>query len=134
MIATLFGILQQAAAPATAPAANGAQAQGGPLAACGGQGSSMMIPMLMIFVVFYFMLIRPQQKKERERQDWLKGLKKGDEIVTSGGVIGKISGVTDQVVVIEVQEKVRMKVLRSSITGKAPGSSTAGPDPEPAKK
>jgi len=137
MIATLFGILQQAAAPAAGgapPVAGGAPPPAGGLAACGGQGTSMMVPMLMIFVVFYFMLIRPQQKKERERQDWLKQLKKGDEVVTTGGLIGKISGVTDQVIVLEVQEKVRMKFLRSHISGKAPGSSAPGPEPESPKK
>lgn len=104
----------------------------GPLALCGGQ-AGMLFPMIMIFVVFYFMLIRPQQKKQRELQDWLKTLKKGDEVVTSSGIIGKISGLKDNEVVLEVQEKVRMRVLRSHIAGKAPGSATAGPEPEPQK-
>ena len=126
MIQTL--ILQ--AGPPPAPAANGAP--GGPpnpLAACGG-GSSMMIPMLMIFVVFYFMLIRPQQKKQKEVQDWLKSLKKGDEVVTTGGIIGKISGLTDNTVTLEVQEKVRMKFLRSHIAAKAPAPGQSGPEPQ----
>jgi preprotein translocase subunit YajC len=94
---------------------------------CAGQGQ-MFIPMILIFVVFYFMLIRPQQKKQRELQDWLKGLKKGDEVVTTGGVIGKISGLTDTVVTLEVQEKVRMKFLRTHIAGRAPGSTGPGPE------
>ena len=91
----------------------------------------MFVPMIAIFVVFYFMLIRPQQKKQRELQDWVKSLKKGDEVVTTGGIIGKVSGITEQVVTLEVQEKVRMKFLRSHIAGKAPGSQGPGPDPEP---
>jgi preprotein translocase subunit YajC len=90
----------------------------------------MFIPMIMIFVVFYFMLIRPQQKKQRELTDWLKSLKKGDEVVTTGGVIGKISGLTDNIVTLEVQEKVRMKFLRSHISGKAPAPGQPGPEPE----
>ena len=128
MIANLLMLAQQQGSP---PAGGGAaQPPGGPLGAlCGGQGG-MFIPMIMIFVVFYFMLIRPQQKKQRELQDWLKSLKKGDEVVTSGGIIGKISGLKDNEVVLEVQEKVRMRFLRSHIAGKAPGSATAGPDPE----
>ena len=91
----------------------------------------MFLPMIMIFVVFYFMLIRPQQKKQRETQDWLKSLQKGDEVVTTGGVIGKISGLTESTVTLEVQEKVRLKVLRSHIAGKPPAAKSAS---EPEKK
>ena len=105
---------------APAPGVTQAQPPAGPLG-CGGQGGLMgMFPFVLIFVVFYFMLIRPQQKKQREQGDWLKSLKKGDEVVTSGGLIGKISGLTDAIVTLEVQEKVRLRVVRSSITGKAP--------------
>jgi preprotein translocase subunit YajC len=117
-----------AQAPA-APAATGAQqAQPsgpapGPLG-CGGGGLSGMLPFALIFMVFYFMIIRPQQRKQKELTDWLKSLKKGDEVVTSGGLIGKITGLDEQVVTLEVQEKVRLKVLRSNITGKSP---TTGP-------
>lgn len=125
MIANLFLLAQTAQAQPAQPA----QSQNPLSALCGGQGG-MFVPMIMIFVVFYFMLIRPQQKKQRELADWLKSLKKGDEVVTTGGVLGKISGITDNVVVLEVQEKVRMRFLRSHISGKAPGSSTAGPEPE----
>ncbi len=124
------------AQPVGPPPAPGAASTGAPGASsnplaqvCGGQGG-MFIPMIMIFVVFYFMLIRPQQKKQRELGDWLKGLKKGDEVVTTGGVIGKISGLTDNIVTLEVQEKVRMKILRSHISGKAPGPGQPGPEPE----
>jgi preprotein translocase subunit YajC len=131
MIQTLLLQAQQVGpppAPGGAPGAPGAA--GNPIAAlCGGQGG-MFIPMIMIFVVFYFMLIRPQQKKQRELQDWLKSLKKGDEVVTTGGVIGKISGLTDHIVTLEVQEKVRMKFLRSHISGKAPAPGQPGPEPE----
>ena len=130
MHATLFALLLQAA-PA-APAAPSAPGGGGsnPMAtACGG-GGGMLAPMVLIFVVFYFMLIRPQQKKQRELADWLKSLKKGDEVVTTGGVIGKISGLTDNTVTLEVQEKVRLKVLRSHVAGKAPAPGQPGPEPE----
>jgi preprotein translocase subunit YajC len=87
-------------------------------------------PLVLIFVVFYFMLIRPQQKKQKDLQEWLKSLKKGDEVVTNGGVIGKISGLTENTVTLEVQEKVRMKFLRSHIAGKAPAPGQPGPEPE----
>jgi len=95
------------------------------------QGQLMTFgPMIGIFVVFYFLLIRPQQKKQRELQDWIKSIKKGDEVVTTGGLIGKISGLTDHVVTLELQEKVRVKVLRSHVAGKAPAAGEAGPMPQ----
>jgi preprotein translocase subunit YajC len=123
MISTLLALAQQApAAPAQGP-------QNPMTALCGGGQSNMLIPMVMIFVVFYFMLIRPQQKKQRELQDWLKSLKKGDEVVTTGGLIGKISGLTDNTVTLELQEKVRVKVLRSHVAGKPPAPGQPAPEP-----
>ena len=85
------------------------------------------IPILLIFVIFYFLLIRPQQKKQKQHQEMLGALRKGDNIITTGGVLGRITGLTDQYAVIEVQEKVRMRVLRSHIAGKQPG---AGGEPD----
>ena len=89
-------------------------------AASGGAGSIMQNPlwmMLLIFAVFYFLVIRPQSKKAKELQQLLKDLKKGDDVVTQGGVIGRISGLKDDEVTLQVQEGVRLRVLRSSITG-----------------
>jgi preprotein translocase subunit YajC len=80
------------------------------------------------------MLIRPQQKKQKDQQDWLKNLKKDDEVVTTGGLIGRITGLTDQTVTLEVQEKVRMKVLRSAVTGPAPSAKAAASTPAAASK
>jgi preprotein translocase subunit YajC len=121
MMATLLALAQAApSAPTTGPA--------GPLGGCG--NGTQMVPFVLIFVVFYFLLIRPQQKKQREQQDWLKSLKKGDEVFTSGGIIGKISGLTENTVTLEVQEKVRIKVLRSHIAGKAPQPGQPAPEPE----
>ncbi len=128
MISALLALAQQAPAAPAGPAPGGAG--GNPMnALCGGQGG-MFIPMIMIFVVFYFMLIRPQQKKQREMQDWLKQLKKGDEVVTTGGLIGKVSGLTDNTVTLELQEKVRVKVLRSHIAGKPPAAGQPAPEPQ----
>ncbi len=80
--------------------------------------ASPMFMMLLMFGVFYFILIRPQAKKQKEHQAMLTALGKGDVIVTRGGVIGKISGVKDNELVVEVQEKVRIRVLRSHVDGK----------------
>lgn len=90
----------------------------------GGSPLTTLLPLVLMFVVFYFFLIRPQQKKQKEHQNLLGALRKGDQIITTGGILGKITGLTDQYAVIEVQEKVRMKVMRSHIAGKqASGSS-----------
>jgi preprotein translocase subunit YajC len=79
----------------------------------------MLIPMLLIFVIFYFLLIRPQQRKQREQETLLKGIEKGDDVVTAGGLHGKVIGVTDDVLTLDVSafpgEKIRVKVSRSKI-------------------
>jgi preprotein translocase subunit YajC len=68
-----------------------------------------------MFAIFYFLLIRPQQKKQKQHRQLLGNLKKGDTVLTSGGLQGKITGLTDTVVTLEIAEKVRVKVSRSYI-------------------
>ena len=93
-----------------------AQQGGSPAGNCGAMGS---LPMLgLMFVVFYFILIRPQQKRAKEMKMMLESLKKGDEVITRGGLVGRIAGVADTVVTLEIQEKVRVRVLKSYIEGK----------------
>jgi preprotein translocase subunit YajC len=80
----------------------------------------MQILMLVgMFAIFYFLLIRPQQKKAKEHQEMLKQLRRGDRIITSSGIYGTITGIDDKVAVVEISEKVRVKMLRSQIAGKA---------------
>jgi len=76
----------------------------------------MLLPILLMFGVLYFLMIRPQQKKAKEQQAMLGALKHGDEIVTGAGIIGKITGITDKVVTIEIADNVKMKVLKGQIT------------------
>jgi preprotein translocase subunit YajC len=83
--------------------------------------------MLVMFGIFYFVLIRPQVKKQKEHTNMLSKLGKGDEVITRGGVIGKITGVAeDGVVVLELQEKVRVRVPRAYIEGKWDGKVPEG--------
>jgi preprotein translocase subunit YajC len=78
--------------------------------------------MLVMFAIFYFILIRPQVKKQREHQAMLQKLGKGDEVITRGGLIGKITGISDDgVIVLELQEKVRVRVPRAYIEGRWEG-------------
>ncbi len=94
----------------------------------GAQGGSDMntlmsfIPMVLIFVVFYFLLIRPQQKKAKDHRTMLDNIKKGDAVITNGGLIGKVAGISDQVVTLEVADKVRVRVVRQQIAGLAPSN------------
>ena len=82
--------------------------------------------MLAIVAVFYFVLIRPQQKRAKEHREMLDNLKKGDTVVTTGGLIGRISGMTDSIVTLEVAEKIRVRVVRGHIASKQAGE-TAPP-------
>ena len=84
-----------------------------------GAGLASFIPLILIFVVFYFLLIRPQQKKTKEHQEFLTGLKKGDEVVTSAGIHGRITGLTDVIATLEIADGVRIKINRVSIQSSA---------------
>ncbi|MBU0965423.1 MAG: preprotein translocase subunit YajC [Proteobacteria bacterium] len=86
------------------------------------------LPMILIFIVFYFLLIRPQQKKAKALQEFLSNLKKGDEVVTGGGLHGKITGITDSVVTLEIADNVRVKVARQYILSSASGASCSKQD------
>jgi preprotein translocase subunit YajC len=69
----------------------------------------------IIFVIFYFLLIRPQQKKQKELKAMLDNLAYGDTVMTTGGIHGKITGLADAVITLEIADKVRIKVARSAI-------------------
>ncbi len=89
----------------------------------GGQGGSpqgslgAFIPIILIFAVFYFLLILPQQKKAKKHKEFLNNLKKDDMVITSGGLHGKITGVADNIVTLQIASKIRIKVSRSQISG-----------------
>lgn len=88
------------------------------------------LPLVLIFVVFYFLLIRPQQKKQKEHRSMLDALRRGDRVVTGGGILGTVSkvGANDEVE-IDIAPSVRVKVLRSTIT-----AVLAKPDPVAARE
>jgi len=85
----------------------------------GGGGSSLMnfLPIILIFVVFYFLLIRPQQRRAKEHRNVLSNLKVGDQVLTGGGIYGRITGLRDDFVTVEISDKVRVKVNRGHIAG-----------------
>ncbi len=76
-------------------------------------------PLIVMFVVFYFLLIRPQQKRQKELNQTIQELKKGDKVVTAGGVIGIIAGIQNDYVILKVGEgETKIEILKSAITGK----------------
>ena len=87
----------------------------------GGQGGGLgaFVPFILMFAIFYFLLIRPQQKKAKQHKEMISSLKKGDRVVSSGGLHGVVTGLTDDVVTMEIAPKVRVKVSRGSIAGVA---------------
>jgi len=83
----------------------------------GGGGFQPLILMGAMFAIFYFLLIRPQQKKSKEHRQLLANLKKGDRVVTSGGIHGRITGMDESTLTVEIAEKVRVKVSRANVAG-----------------
>jgi len=76
-------------------------------------------PLVLMFVVFYFLLIRPQQKRQKELDQTIQNLKKGDRVVTSGGLIGTIMGIQNDYVILKVGDgETKIEVLKSAVTGK----------------
>lgn len=79
----------------------------------------MIFPFAMILVIFYFLLIRPQQKRQKDHEAMLKAIEKGDAVVTSGGIHGRVTGVTDDILTVEIAvlkgDRVRVKVARSKV-------------------
>ena len=84
----------------------------------GGSGLLSFLPFVLIIVIMYFLMIRPQVKRQKERQKMIDAIQKGDKDVTNGGIHGKIVGFTDEdkVVILQVDEKVKLNVDRSAIT------------------
>ncbi len=93
----------------------------------GGGGSAAFLinflPIAAIFLVFYFLVIAPANKQKKKTQEMLNSLKKGDRVVTSGGIYGTVQGVEPDVVYVKIAENVKVKVARSAITGVMTGES-----------
>lgn len=101
-------------------------------AAAGGAGGSaffvQLFPLLLIFVVFYMFLIRPQQKRAKEHEAKINAVQKNDEVVTAGGLIGKVTKVADDYVEVEIAPNVRVKAVKSTIANVQPRGAKAAND------
>lgn len=83
----------------------------------GGELIGTILPFVMIGAVFYFLLIRPQQKQAKKHQDLVSSLKKGDEVILSSGIVGRIFAVEDRFITLEIGDKTKMKVARQAVQG-----------------
>lgn len=103
-------------------------------AAAPSAGGGLMSTLLMfaaMFAILYFVLIRPQQKQQKKHQTLLAGLKKGDEVILSSGIMGKVFAVEDRIVIIEINDKTRLKVLKQAVQGLVgPGEGELIPKPK----
>ena len=94
-----------------AAAENGGSKDGG-----GGGLLTMLVPLILIGGVFYFLIIRPQQKQRRDQQTMIGSLRRGDQVVTIGGIHGRIEGLKDKTLVLKVAENVKIEINRASVT------------------
>ncbi len=101
--------------------AMGTSPQGGAGQGVGGMLGSI-VPLILIFVIFYFLLIRPQQKKSKEHKNMIENLKKGDKIITSGGVYGVIEAIGTNTVTVKIAENVKVKFGKAYVATLRPSS------------
>ncbi len=83
-----------------------------------GEGPSLLtsfIPILLLFVIFYFLLIRPQQKKQKQHQELISNLRRGDKIVTNGGLYGSVVDVKDHVIVLKIADDVKVELVKNAV-------------------
>jgi len=114
MASNLLSVIQQIVLSAATPDAAGGGAPtptdaGNPLV-------QMLFPLMLCFFIFYFLLIRPQQKQRQRHEEQVNQLKKGDRIVTSGGIFGSIVGMKDNIAVVKIAENVKIEILKSAIS------------------
>ena len=79
-----------------------------------------LMPMIIIFVAFYFLLIRPQQKKQKQHTELVSALQVGDEVLTAGGILGKVTGVSEHYAVVQVSDDTKIKIQKSSVSAVVP--------------
>lgn len=89
-----------------------AQAAGG---ASGAAGLASFLPLILIFVIMYFLILRPQQKRMKEHRNMVQALKRGDQVVTQGGLIGKVTDVKDDEIAVEIAQGVKVRVVRATV-------------------
>ncbi len=95
-----------------------------------GNAFSMVLMIVVMFAIVYFLMIRPQQKQQKTHRNFLGKLRKGDEIVTQSGILGKVFAVEENVVTLEIGRDVKIRVLKHAVASVAPGAAPSGDDAE----
>jgi preprotein translocase subunit YajC len=95
---------------------------GGNATGTGPNPISMLLPIAGMLLIFYFLMIRPQQKRQKEVQKMLAAVKKGDRILTASGLYGTVAGVKDDVVVVQIADNVKVEMVKSAVTGVVPST------------
>ena len=111
----LYLVLLSCGFPSFANSASGSPGQ----TPAGPTALEQFFPFILLGILFYFLFIRPQQRKHRQHGDFLSKIKRGDEVLTSSGIYGRIEGLTDSFVILEVAEDVRIRVVKSQISSYA---------------
>lgn len=93
----------------------------------------MVLMLVIMFAIVYFLMIRPQQKQQKTHRDFLGRLKRGDEVVTQSGFIGKVHEVKENIVILELADKVKVKVVKQAVSATAPDVVTSKEEPESSK-
>lgn len=83
----------------------------------GGNPLSMFVPIIGMIVIFYFLLIRPQQKRQKATQKMIDAVKKGDRVVTSSGLYGTVAGIKENIIILKIAENTKVEMLKSSVSG-----------------
>lgn len=107
-----------------------AYAESGAAPAAGGDPFTMLLFFAGMIAIFYFMLIRPQQKRAKEHKQLVEGLGKGDEVITNGGLLGKITDVSEQYLTLEISNNVHIKILRGAVDKVLPKGSIKAAEKE----
>ncbi len=85
----------------------------------GAGGFTALVPFIFMLVVMYFLMIRPQTKRQKQHQEFLSNLKRGDSVLTTSGILGTIEGITDQWVTLEISDGVKVRCLKNSVASSA---------------
>jgi preprotein translocase subunit YajC len=97
-----------------------AQTVGGAASAGLASQIGFFAPLVLIFIAFWFLILRPQSKRVKQQQQAIQAAKKGDEVTTAGGIVGKVTKVTDDIVEVEIAQGVKVRVVKSTLAGIAP--------------
>ena len=100
----------------------------------GGGGLNFLLLMVALFLLMYALIIRPQQRQQKEHKTMVASIKKGDQVVTGGGIHGRVTGVADDVLTVEIAERVRIKLDRGSVSKRTHSADKSEPERNVAKK